>query len=507
MAKKKRNKPKKKTVVKRSRYIEALYEEMRNGSVDATRELGRSYIKGEDVERNYGRAFTLLQSAYEQSDPYAPALLASLYYKGKGIERDAEQAMALLEEGIRRGDRLAADMKQVIKDAQDDPYILHTNEELELDGMAGDDNAYEALGDRYLAGEDTRQSDDIAYRYYVKAYHDEGEAACQVGIAYANPDDETYMMSRAKKWLEKAVASGSTHALYALGELYVYDAQLSSEEGIAFLKQAAERNHTEALGMLGTIYQEGKLVPMDVRQSIHYYERAIALGETRMQPYLGLDYLTLADEESVAHGLQLLEDGISQGMDMAYFCLAYAYATGTGVPFDKEKAFAWVQNARAHHVPNVNQFYETIGAIIHHDPDNLMLKFYQTYDQEQYEDAESYAKELLDCGDGNAAVMMAEYCKKAGLDEQMLNWLYDAAAVGTPKAYGILGDLYMAGDAVPRDEQQAFKLYQEGAQRDDAHCLLKLSKAYQTGQGVARDLEKADAFQKKAYDLTFHRED
>jgi TPR repeat protein len=66
-----------------------------------------------------------------------------------------------------------------------------------------------------------------------------------------------------------------------------------------------------------------------------------------------------------------------------------------------------------------------------------------------------------------------------------------AKELGFLDAQGNLGVLYIYGQGVPKDEQKAFALFRDGAEKGNALCMFFYAMCFEGGVGVERDRESA----------------
>ena len=64
-----------------------------------------------------------------------------------------------------------------------------------------------------------------------------------------------------------------------------------------------------------------------------------------------------------------------------------------------------------------------------------------------------------------------------------------------------LGLMYENGVGVDQDYDEAFKLFQEGANQGNPNAMTNLGFCYESGYGVEPDIDKAVEWYKKAADL------
>lgn len=94
----------------------------------------------------------------------------------------------------------------------------------------------------------------------------------------------------------------------AFNEAMAYGAIGESASMIGLLEQAARRGSADAHYQLARVYQEGKLLPADISQSINHLNLAMNMGHAESIRVLGWLYLTgNGVPESPAYGRKLLE--------------------------------------------------------------------------------------------------------------------------------------------------------------------------------------------------------
>jgi hypothetical protein len=68
---------------------------------------------------------------------------------------------------------------------------------------------------------------------------------------------------------------------------------------------------------------------------------------------------------------------------------------------------------------------------------------------------------------------------------------------------GHLGECYENGTGVEKDEAEAARWYQKGAQGGEVTCIAQLGECYEYGRGVQLDLHQALAHYRKALEHGF----
>lgn len=81
-----------------------IYTELaRRGDIDGMRELGKMYLKGQGVPRNYKAACRLLKRASVCDDDKAMCVLAGMYRTGNGVPLDLRKAAKLYRKAASKG--------------------------------------------------------------------------------------------------------------------------------------------------------------------------------------------------------------------------------------------------------------------------------------------------------------------------------------------------------------------------------------------------------------------
>ena len=79
----------------------------RKGQVDGMRELGRMYLYGQGVKRNYKYAYRLLRRASQCEDAKSMCLLAKMYQQALGVKQNYQKAFDLYRAAAFRGNARA----------------------------------------------------------------------------------------------------------------------------------------------------------------------------------------------------------------------------------------------------------------------------------------------------------------------------------------------------------------------------------------------------------------
>jgi TPR repeat protein len=158
--------------------------------------------------------------------------------------------------------------------------------------------------------------------------------------------------------LRTRAQSGMVEAQSALGQALCgqNDAALSNE-GVAWLRKAAQASDAAALFTLGKLELSGSApVARDYGAAARDLGAAAARGDARADYYLGLiaknGYGCSADATRAARELSVAAD---HGIPQAQFLLANAYRDGDGVPRDPARALTLYEKAAEQDHPEAIQ--------------------------------------------------------------------------------------------------------------------------------------------------------
>lgn len=351
------------------------------------------------------------------------------------------------------------------------------------------------LGRLYQVGHGVPQDYSEALRLYRRAVEqNDPMAQFHLGLMYYNgqgvPKDE----AEAVKWIRRAADQGDAEAQFEMGGMYSVGAGVPQDyaETARWYRRAAEQGYVDAQFLLWMVHHDGRGVPKD--------------------PVEAARWLRMAAE---------------QGHADAQFKLGMLYIEGDGVPEDGAEAVRWLHRAAQQgHAQTLEMFGDTLDELASLDATledagdgskaqgdagfNQLLGAAEGGDAEaQYELAVAYAegrggvdndertKQVLlwatrAANQGHPGAMAEVGSLYMGTDDVMaLRWLRPAAAQGHGGAQGNLGYMYQHGHGVPRDTDEAARLYRLAAEQGLAQAQHNLGVMYLHGQGVPKDTAEA----------------
>jgi TPR repeat protein len=214
---------------------------------------------------------------------------------------------------------------------------------------------------------------------------------------------------------------------------------------------------SDAAMLLGKIYLTGWGVRRDLKQSLHYYEKAAEFGYIPANEIIGEFYeYGSAGDRNPAKAVTYFTKAAHVGYAPAQYQLGVAYYNGDGVAQDKPTAAAWLIEAAKH--GNADALY-AVGNM---------------YDQ----------GDTLPNDPAKAIVYFKE-----------------AAQQGYPDAEDALGLYFYTGTAVTKDLVTARKLFAEAARGRSADAMFNLAVMMANGEGGVKDMASAYVYMRLAQQL------
>jgi len=124
------------------------------------------------------------------------------------------------------------------------------------------------------------------------------------------------------------------------------------------------------------------------------------------------------------------------------------------------------------------------------------------YNRGDVMDAIQWYRQAADLGDSHAQVRLGYIYDKAEENEQAVNWYRKAAEQGDAAGQHGLAAMYLNGEGVTRDVEQALALMKKAAEQDYLPSILLLARTYEKGaEEVEVDLPLSLAYWRQAAGL------
>jgi len=239
--------------------IQSIINAAEAGNIKAIHQLGREYMNGGKVDKNYARALECFMKAAYQD--YAPSQtnIGVMYSNGWGVTED--QATAF---------------EWYTKSAKQNNAIAQLN-----------------IGNCYVYGWGVAENPELAIDWYRKAADQKnGHANRALGWAYRDGVGVEVNPVEAKKYFEVAIDCGLEDATLDLASLYLNGQGVIKDPKIAaelYLKIAYKENHI-AQYCIAHQYYSGNGVPQDYHLALEFAIKSANTGNSDAQNLVGLIY-------------------------------------------------------------------------------------------------------------------------------------------------------------------------------------------------------------------------
>ena len=417
------------------------------------------------------KAFKALKAAAEKGDPAAIYAVVVAYTQGWGCEADSRAAKQWMERGAE----------------------------------AGEFNCLCRIGLGSLWGEASIPKDLNKAKRYLEAAARMGapHAMTGLGFLYHNggdgvPKDPALSL----QWFTRAAQSGDPDAAEALALLFM--GKRSDAEAFYWMEIAADMGESRIAGFLGRTYLSGKTVPRDEARGAYWVLRSLDDGNGNPENAASL-YLfgNGVPKDDVAAGQYLFDASRAKNAWAQYF-LGVRYAKGIGTARNAGKAVYWLRLA-------AQKGDEDAAALLASDA----LKNVEPVPDKYFEPSLDYLDELAEKKSPSALpatkaelpkVWTRAYAPKRPAiygRECDTPALADAPAAPAeapspkPKPAAVATSApsaaYASAPATPEAGLAAYF-----AASNDPDFLDALSRAYRTGDGVAKDETLADEYARRA---------
>lgn len=152
---------------------------------------------------------------------------------------------------------------------------------------------------------------------------------------------QNYSVISAKKWLEKAAASGNLLAEARLFYMHnCFSKKIDPTKKFHKFNELSEQGTDAAMILLGDFYLAGCGVTKDRQLALDYFKRAAQNGD----PYANLS-LFVEDEMPPQVAFTYIKRLAEQGYALAQNVLSFQYANGTGCITNTDQAVVWALKA------------------------------------------------------------------------------------------------------------------------------------------------------------------
>lgn len=291
--------------------------------------------------------------------------------------------------------------------------------------------------------------DEATYWLRKAAEQGHAEAQLKLGRRYATGDGIGCDMAQALHWISMSAEQGNAEAQIWVehkDDIAASSFKLASVE-YAFgdpkaalrFRKAAELGHAEAQCKLGDCYVKGIGVSRDLNEAMRWYRRSAEQGHAEALLKQGIFYAEgIGGQKDWRAALRCFAKSAKQGNADAQYMLALAHIDGEIVEKNMNEARSWLSKSAEQGNKNAIERLFDMGVDFHEKKD----------------------------------FPAAASCYQV------------AANQGHARAQAILGDCYLSGRGVEKDERQAVYWLRKAAEQDDSHAEFLLGNCYLSGTGV-----------------------
>ena len=391
-----------------------------------------------------------------------------------------------------------ATLKEALEALNDQDYGFAFEELTRLSEKEQNSEAKYHLGRIYSEGKGVEKDLQTALKFYREAAEQgNGKAALKLGNMYYTGSELEKDYPAAFKWYSIAAEKGNYPAQYNIGLMYEEGSGVKKDyiKAFQFYKKSGEQGYAPAQIVVGRMFLNGIGTPQDYAQAVFWYKLAADQGNTEAQMKLAKLYANTS-----VRGLPFNIIGAH-----IYFNLIAAYASSplkeegaklrdelTGkmrnedVIEAQKAANKWKKKSREESLPSL-----VANVII--DDDDLYASGHKKSKAEAEEKDEQEIKITVktDIKDLLVAVGVSrrDLNKAVRADDfSAIETFLKEKAEKDEDARLALADLYVLGQGLKENPQEAIKIYQKLADDNNAIAFFRLAPMYCEGNGVEPDL-------------------
>lgn len=334
-----------------------------------------------------------------------------------------------------------------------DPADTGGIEQLTEQAQTGDPKAKYLLSIRYEAGEGLPQNKAEASRY-LRAAADGGCVEAQFKLARQLLGEEAGSMP-------------------------------SPAAAVVWFQRAADQGYSAAQFSLGSLYESGNGVQMDLVHAVKYYRQAAIQGHKQAEQQLAACYRMCLQYGLQPEGfVEWMQGKANEGDVNALYGMGCYLKSNGGAQSNTAEAISYMQQA-AH--------FGHSGAQL--EMARMLIGGGQA-DPQSYKDAVVWLTQAAQKGSQEANTLLA-CCYKNGLGiqadaNQAIQLLQKAADSNVLDAQVLLGTALLIGDNAPRSIPRGIAFLKNAAQEGNSCAQWKLALCYKNGMGIMRDTREAE---------------
>lgn len=293
------------------------HEAAARGDAHSQAQLGKMYLQGVGVVRDFKMALAWFLKSAEQGNGEAQAYLGHMVEKGLGVEADIQQAVEWYEKSAAQGSALGR---------------IRLGD-LHLRGMGVDGSIRKALACYLQAAEQDRDAESAGLAYL------------RLGAMYCQGRGVEKDLRKGFELYQKAAKLGNREAQINVGTMYRdgMGVERNHKKAAEWFQRSSGRSKVPADRAMGDLYRDGLVVERNVAEAIRWYKKAAESGDN----YAKSELVKLEQEEASREKFEseLIRAGRGDAMAMAE--VAAMFLQGAGVKRSEEQAREWYKKALA----------------------------------------------------------------------------------------------------------------------------------------------------------------
>lgn len=322
------------------------------------------------------------------------------------------------------------------------------------------------LANCYRIGFGTAPNTQKALEWAQKAA-DAGNARGMVILAWLYRDAPSIQdYGKTRYWMEKSAERGDPNAQCDLGVMYTKGHGVPQDYTKAkeFFEKAADKGNETALFSLGCMYDTGTGVTQDYAKAAELYQKAADRGNPFAMGNLGTFYkIGRGVPQNAAKAAELYQQASDRNNAVATCNLASLYEKGNGVPQDNAKAFALYKKAesmgKCDHLALCNCYINGLGTERNFD---LALQYAIGAYEKDGVSKEQTCKNLI---------IIANHAKANNPGYNRVPIYTKAIELGSVDAMLALARMYESGDGVAQDLDKAESCYKDAARAGNKEAV------------------------------------
>ena len=293
-----------------------------------------------------------------------------------------------------------------------------------------------------------------------------------------------------------AIAAASYGGYLYFGDIPRLERGIAHYEKKAYLKAMklllplAKKGNAKAQLYIGDCYAKGNGVVMDSVEAVKWYRAAADQELPEAQHRMFACYRDgVGIERNQANAAKCCRKAADAGLEEAMYDMGMLYVNGKGVEKDAKSAIRWFRRgAERGHPPALYKFGQCykIGYGTEKNEDEAS--------KWQYKAVDAWRKMAQD-GDTSGMLRLAKLYMKGDvveLDrEEAVKWYRRAAEAGDAYAQFELADCYCFGNGVEKDVEEAAKWMLKSAEQGNSSSQWVMGRFYEDGTGVEKDMAEA----------------